>query len=144
MFDLRLTRLWCLTPLSTIFQLYRGSQFWIFYFLHRCFLSSFNAKTFSFLFQCQDFHRTWLYIWVIRWVSYKKQELLTLHEHPSSSQFLVGSVLLIFLCLYVLSFTTHIVLCICFVFLLLVFMYPMSVCASFSGLSIFYCPFGII
>jgi hypothetical protein len=37
---------------------------------------------FSFL--CQDFYRTWLYIWVTRRVSYKKQELRTLCEHLSS------------------------------------------------------------
>jgi len=39
-----------------------------------------------------------VYIWVTRRVSYKKQELLTLREHLSSSPvFLVGVVLLIFL-----------------------------------------------
>jgi hypothetical protein len=27
-----------------------------------------------------EFYRTWLYIWVTRWVSYKKQWLLTLRE----------------------------------------------------------------
>jgi hypothetical protein len=26
----------------------------------------------------------WLYIWITRWVSYMKQELLTIHEHLSS------------------------------------------------------------
>jgi hypothetical protein len=52
---------------------------------------------FSFLYHCQDFYRIWLYIWVKRRVSYKKQELLTLHEHLTSSLvFLVCSVLLIF------------------------------------------------
>jgi hypothetical protein len=105
---------------------------------------------FSFLYHCHDFYRTWLYIWVTRRVSYKKQELPTLRKHLSSSPvFSVGSVLLIFLafcvvpimCLYVLVcrsahvlFTlfvfacalwcpTHIVFCFCFVFLRLV--YPM-------------------
>ena len=37
---------------------------------------------FSFLYQ--DFYLTWLFIWVTWRVSYKKQELLTLHEHLSS------------------------------------------------------------
>jgi hypothetical protein len=39
---------------------------------------------FSFLYHCQDFYRTWLYIWVTWRVSYKKQELLALPEHLSS------------------------------------------------------------
>ena len=39
---------------------------------------------FSFLYRCQDFYRTWLYIWVTRQVSFKKQELLILREHLSS------------------------------------------------------------
>ena len=39
---------------------------------------------FYFLYHYQDFDRTWLFIWVTRRVSYKKQELLTLHEHLSS------------------------------------------------------------
>jgi hypothetical protein len=53
---------------------------------------------FSFLYHCHDFYRTWLYIWVTRRVSYKKQELPTLRKHLSSSPvFFVGSVLLIFL-----------------------------------------------
>jgi hypothetical protein len=44
------------------------------------------------------FYRTWFYIWVTRRMSYKKQELRTLHDHLSSfSVFLVGSVLLIVL-----------------------------------------------
>jgi hypothetical protein len=32
----------------------------------------------------QDFYQTWLYLWVTRWVSYKKHELLTLCEHVDS------------------------------------------------------------
>ena len=53
---------------------------------------------FPFLYHCRDFYRTWLYIWVTRRVSYKKQELPTLRKHLSSSPvFFVGSVLLIFL-----------------------------------------------
>jgi hypothetical protein len=31
------------------------------------------TEMFSFLYHCQDFDRTWLYIWVTRRVSYKKQ-----------------------------------------------------------------------
>ena len=114
---------------------------------------------FSFLYYCHDFYRTWLYIWVTRRVYYKKQELLTLRKHVSSSSvFFVGSVLLIFLfifcfpivCLYVLVcrsahvlFTlfvfvcalwcpTYIVFCFCFVFLRLVYpMLPVSLDCPF-------------
>jgi hypothetical protein len=57
---------------------------------------------FSFLYHCHDFYRTWLYIWVTRRVSYKKQELPTLRKHVSSSSvFFVGFVLLIFLVFFV-------------------------------------------
>jgi hypothetical protein len=46
----------------------------------------------------KTFYWTWLYIWIPRRVSYKKQELLTFREHLSSPPgFFVGSVLLIFL-----------------------------------------------
>ena len=48
---------------------------WLFYFLRRFF---------SFLYYCQDFYRTWLYIRVTQWVSYRKQELRTFHDHLSS------------------------------------------------------------
>jgi hypothetical protein len=37
---------------------------------------------FSFLYHCQDFYRTWLYIWVTRWVASKKQELIIPRVHP--------------------------------------------------------------
>jgi hypothetical protein len=47
---------------------------------------------FSFLCHCQNFYRNWLYIWVTRRVSYKKQELHTLHEHLSSPGYVVGTV----------------------------------------------------
>ena len=47
-------------------------------------------------YHCQDFYRTWLYICVTWRVSYKKQELLTRREYPSSPRFLVGFALLIF------------------------------------------------
>jgi hypothetical protein len=53
---------------------------------------------FSFLYHYQDVYQTWLYTWVTRRVSYKKQKQLTLREHLSSPPaLLVGSVLLIFL-----------------------------------------------
>jgi hypothetical protein len=51
------------------------------------FLSSITAKTFTGL-DC---------IWATQWVCYRRQELRTLHDHPSQPQFLVGPVLLIFL-----------------------------------------------
>jgi len=66
---------------------------------------------------------------VTRRVSYKKQELLTFHEHLGSPPFLVGSVLLIFL-------ASDIV-----IFALLVFvLFCVSHVASFTGLSILDCP----
>ena len=106
---------------------------------------------FSFLYHCHDFYRTWLYIWVTRRGSYKKQEPPTPRKHLSSYPvFFVGSVLLIFLvflccpimCLYVLVlFTlfvcelwcpTHNVFCFCFVFLRLVYpMLPVSLDVPF-------------
>jgi hypothetical protein len=42
------------------------------------------TQMFSFLYHCQSIYRTWLYIWITRRVSYKKQELLTLCEHLNS------------------------------------------------------------
>jgi hypothetical protein len=54
-----------------------------------------------FLCHCQDFW-TWLFIWITRRVSYKKQELLTLREYQTSPLvFFVASVLLILLVVYV-------------------------------------------
>ena len=52
----------------------------------------FLLRFFFFLYHRQDFYWTWryIYIWVTRRLSYKKQELLTFQEH---SQVLVGSVL---------------------------------------------------
>jgi hypothetical protein len=38
----------------------------------------------SFLYHCQDFFRTCLYICVTRRVSYQEQELLTIRQHMSS------------------------------------------------------------
>ena len=74
------------------------SHQWIFL---RRFVSSIDTRTYM----------TWVYIWVTRRVSYKKQELLTLRKYLSSSPDLVGSVLYILLsflccpimCLYILS-----------------------------------------
>ena len=40
------------------------------------------SQMFSFLYHCQDYYRTWLYIWVTRRLSYK--ELLTFREYLSS------------------------------------------------------------
>ena len=45
---------------------------------------------FSFPYHCQYFYRTWLYIWVTRRVSYKKQELPTFREHLNSAQIIDG------------------------------------------------------
>ena len=141
------------------------------------------------LYHCQDFYRTWLYIWATRRVSYKKQELLTFASTWVHPRFLVGSVLLIFLafCVVLLCVSTFWVPC-CHVrydfriktmfgsslrpvvcrkahvlFTLFVFVYAIVVsntyyvvflfcCSSscipnvtsFSGLFIFYCPFGIL
>ena len=53
---------------------------------------------------CQDFNRTWLYIWVERQVSYKKQDLLTLLEHLSSPLFFVWLGLCCSSFLFVLSY----------------------------------------
>jgi hypothetical protein len=44
----------------------------------------------SFLYHCQYLYRNGLYIWIIRWVSYRKQELLNLREHLSSPRHYVG------------------------------------------------------
>jgi hypothetical protein len=57
-----------------------------------------TAKKYLYLKLQRLFYWTWLYIWIPRRVSYKKQELLTFREHLSSPPgFFVGSVLLIFL-----------------------------------------------
>jgi hypothetical protein len=50
-------------------------------------------------------------IWVTRWVSYKKQELLTLPEHLGSLPLLVGSMLLILLVVCVYMFCLVFILC---------------------------------
>ena len=60
-----------------------------------------------FPYYCQDFDRTWLHIWVTRWVFYRKQELVTLREHRNSPPlFLVGSVLLFLLVFWVVLLCT--------------------------------------
>ena len=69
---------------------------WIFYILTYIFL----------LYHCQDFYRMWLYIWVTRWMSYKKQELFTLSEHLGSPSVFGGvhiAHLFSFLCCFLLS-----------------------------------------
>ena len=68
---------------------------WIFYFF---------SYMFSFLYHCRDIYQTWLYIWVTRRVSYKKQELPALRENPSSSRILLRFVLLILLVFFVLCY----------------------------------------
>ena len=64
----------------------------------------------SLRYHCQYLYRTWLYIWVTRRLSNKKQDLLALREHMSC---LVGSVLLICLvfCIVLLSVFTCWVQC---------------------------------
>ena len=44
----------------------------------------FLRRLLSFLFHCQDFYRTWLFILVTWRIPYKKQELPTLRQHLSS------------------------------------------------------------
>jgi hypothetical protein len=77
---------------------------WILCFLRRC----------LYPLSLPRFYHSWLYIWVTRWVSYKKKELLTFREHTWVHPRFLGvfSVLLIFfsfffffpsLCLSVLS-----------------------------------------
>ena len=70
---------------------------------------------FSFLYHCQDFYRTWLYICVTRWVSYKKRNCLPFASTWLHPQVLVRSVFFVCLlfvfgflcchsmCLYILS-----------------------------------------
>jgi hypothetical protein len=68
----------------------------------------------SFLYHCQDFYRTWLYILVTGCMSYKKMELLVICEHLKSFLFfLVGFTLLIslFFCVVLLCAFTFCVLC---------------------------------
>jgi hypothetical protein len=57
----------------------------------------FLTEMFSFLYHCQYFYRTWLYIWVTWSVSYKKQELLTLREYLCSPVFIIGGSVMLFL-----------------------------------------------
>ena len=87
----------------------------IFSILRRCFLFSIYDKTITGL--------DYIYIWVIRRVSYKKQELLTLREHTSSPPVFAVRISHLF------SFRP--VSCI-----------PNVAHAIVSGLSILDCPFG--
>ena len=60
---------------------------WILCFLRRC----------LYPLSLPRFYHSWLYIWVTRWVSYKKKELLTFREHTwVHPRFCFFSVLLIF------------------------------------------------
>jgi hypothetical protein len=80
---------------------------WIFYFLHRFFLSSIIDKTFIGL--------NYIYIYMSNTaVSYKKQELLTLCEHLVHPRFLVRVVHLFnFLCcIFVFCLSSFCVLCV--------------------------------
>ena len=66
---------------------------------------------YHFLYHCKDLYRTWMYLWVTWRVSYKKQELLIIREHLSSSRFFGGVrvahrfsfLYFLIMCLYVLS-----------------------------------------
>jgi hypothetical protein len=53
---------------------------------------------------CYESHLPILHIWVTRQVFYKKQELFTLHEHPSSSSVFGGGRVGHILVLFVLSY----------------------------------------
>ena len=46
------------------------------------------TKMCSILHHCQDFYWNWLYIWIKRRVSYKKQELIILSQHLSSPPYI--------------------------------------------------------
>jgi hypothetical protein len=61
------------TVVMAIWNIHISIDNWIFDYL----------RIFVFLYHCQDLYRTWMYIWVTRRVSYKKQKLLTLSEHMS-------------------------------------------------------------
>ena len=55
---------------------------------------------FSFLYHCQDFYRTWLYICVTRWVSYKKRNCLPSRAHDFTPRFWWGPCFLFVYCLF--------------------------------------------
>ena len=82
----------------------------------RFFLSCITAKTFTRL-DC-------IIIWVTGQVSYKKQDLLPLHEHMASPQFLVRFVWLIFLVFCVVFFVLFVSV--------LSLVYPLSLDWQFS------------
>ena len=76
-------------------------------------------------------------LWVTLWTSYKKQELFTIHDHPSSPLFFL---LMVFVLLIFLAF--------CAVYFLLVFFFFCIVChrsvscSRVSGLTFLACPSG--
>jgi len=91
---------------------------------------------FSFPYHCQVFCRTWLYIWVTRRVSYKKQELLTLRDHLSSPTFfcMVHVALILFVAVLLCVFTFWLPCCdVCYDFRKTRFVYalPLVVCCLF-------------
>jgi hypothetical protein len=102
---------------------------------------------FSFLYHCHDFYRTWLYIWVTRRVSYKKQELPTLRKHLSSSPVFFSFLCCPIMCLYVLVcrsvhvlFTLFVCVCALWCPTQIVFCFSSSCVpyvGSFSGFYIF-------
>ena len=54
---------------------------------------------FSFLYHCQDFCQTCLFIWITQRVSYNKQELLTLREHLSFVVYLCCTIMCLTFCI---------------------------------------------
>ena len=98
---------------------------WIFSFLRRLFISAITNRSFTGLY-CK-------YIWVAWWMSYKKQKLLTLRKHLSSSpvfgevriaNFLAFCLVLGFVCLRHVSCVSNV--------------------SSVSGLSILDCAFSFL
>ena len=112
------------------------------------------------------FRISWLCsVWVTQWVSHKKRELLTLHEHLSSSRFF-GEVRFAHLfCFLLLSYYVslhsefRVVMSVTISVKKMMFCSSLPpvvcrrahvfftlfvLCVSFSGLSIFDCPFGIL
>jgi hypothetical protein len=85
------------------------------------------------VFRRQDFCQTWLYIWVTRRVSYKRQEQIVFREHRRSLPvFLVGYLYLIFF-----------VLCAVFLFCILctiLYVSSVSPCFQKLGSCCSFCP----
>ena len=123
---------------------------------------------FPILYHCKDYYRTWRYVWATRRVSYKKQEPLTLREPLIMCLYVLSSVVwcllrflhktMLFLILYVLvgglisylrylyllAYSVVVFYTYCLVFLLCFSSSCVPYVASFSGLSIFDGPFGIL